>query len=314
MKLKKEYIILFIIIIALVLYLVFRKQDRIQYELPDIKDVPVSEISKIEIKGKKDIALLKRSDKTWTIGAEEYPADKNRIERILDFICKPVLVTMVSDSENYARYGLDEGNRIAVTAYSGESQARSLDIGHSVPGHDYTFIRLKNDHRVYHARNKMRELFEADIDELRDKLVLSFDRDEIDRISVQKQDMVYTMTLEEVSPGTFDKDTEPEKPQKSWKDMEGKDLDESIPGQILSTLMSLKCESYIYDYKKEDLNNPVFFATLKGEKEYTLSVFEKQEEEEDYPAVSSESPYPFVMSGWSAEKLIKIMDKNEKTE
>ncbi len=314
MKLKKEYFILFIIIIALVLYLVFRRQDRIQYELPDIKDAPVSEISKIEIKGKKDISMLKRSDKTWTIGAEEYPADINKIERILDFIGKPVLITMVSDSENYTRYGLDEENRITVIAYSGDTQTRSIDIGYSVPGHDYTFIRLKNDHRVYHARNKMRELFEEDIDKLRDKLVLSFDRDEISSISIQKQDMVYTMTLEEVSPGPSDKDTEPEKPQKSWKDLEGNDLDETIPDQILSTLVNLKCESYVYEYKKEDLNNPIFFVTLNGEKEYKVSIYEKNAEEEDYPATSSESPYPFIMSGWKAEKLIKIMDKNEKTE
>ena len=39
MKVKKEYIILAVVIIALSVYLVMRTSDRTQYELPDIPPV-----------------------------------------------------------------------------------------------------------------------------------------------------------------------------------------------------------------------------------------------------------------------------------
>jgi lipopolysaccharide export system protein LptC len=49
MKVKKEYIILAVLIVALSLYLIFHKRDRAQYELPVLQEVPVAEITKIEI-------------------------------------------------------------------------------------------------------------------------------------------------------------------------------------------------------------------------------------------------------------------------
>jgi hypothetical protein len=314
MKLKKEYVILFLIIIALVLYLVLRKQDQIQYKLPDINEIPRSEILKIEIRGKDGPIVIKKSNTMWAIGPEEYPADEKKIEKILGFIEKPVLVTMVSDSKSYTRYGLDKESRIMVTVYSGDSVVRSLDIGYSVSGHDYTFIKLENDHRVYHARGKIRNLLETDMDGLRDKTVLSFDQDKINSITINKGDNIYTMVLEAASPEQADEDKKSEKPETSWKDAQGNDMDNMIPGQLFSTLANLLCEEYIYDYKKKDLDKPIFSITLKGEKEYSLSIYAKKEEDEDYPAVSSENPYPFILSGWKAEKLMKIMGKNENPE
>jgi hypothetical protein len=108
MKFKKEYIILLFIIIALILYLVLRKQDQIHYELPDIKEIPRAEITKIEINSNNSQIVIKKTDKRWAIGPEKYPADESKIEKVLAFIEKPVLVIMISDSKNYTRYGLDK--------------------------------------------------------------------------------------------------------------------------------------------------------------------------------------------------------------
>ena len=45
MKIKKEYIILALIIIALSVYLVMRRGDRTLYELPDLPQVSQKEIT-----------------------------------------------------------------------------------------------------------------------------------------------------------------------------------------------------------------------------------------------------------------------------
>ncbi|MBW2337030.1 MAG: hypothetical protein JRF47_09785, partial [Deltaproteobacteria bacterium] len=49
MKVKKEYIILALVIIALSAYLVMRSSDRTQYQLPDILQAAAKEISRLQI-------------------------------------------------------------------------------------------------------------------------------------------------------------------------------------------------------------------------------------------------------------------------
>ncbi len=51
---------------------------------------------------------------------------------------------------------------------------------------------------------------------------------------------------------------------------------------------------------------PVFNITLKGTKEYTLRIFAKQEGDNGkYPALSSESGFPFLLATYGAERIIK---------
>ncbi|RLB30511.1 MAG: hypothetical protein DRG87_04865 [Deltaproteobacteria bacterium] len=62
MKVKKEYIILAAVILALSLYLFLRKTDKTHYELPKLSAVPKEDISKIEITKKgTDIILNRRN-------------------------------------------------------------------------------------------------------------------------------------------------------------------------------------------------------------------------------------------------------------
>ena len=49
MKIKKEYIILVLIIIVLSVYLYMRKTDRTLYELPEMPQVSEKELTKLEI-------------------------------------------------------------------------------------------------------------------------------------------------------------------------------------------------------------------------------------------------------------------------
>ncbi len=314
MKLKKEYIILFLIILALVLYLLSRKQDKIEYELPILNTIQTSEVSKIEILFKGNTLAINRTGDKWTLGSKGYRADKNRVKNILDFLERVIPVTMASDSKNYTRYGLDDDSKIEVSAFSNDSRIRKLDIGYSVSGHDYTFVRLENDHRVYHVKGKARNLFETDLDGLRDKTVLSFDRNSIKSIIMQKDDKTYEITVSSVEPLPSEERNEPEEPENPWRDNQGNEVNEDIPESILSTLTNLKCEKFLYDSQKTGSKKEVLKITLTGEKDYTLTIFEKADEDDEYSALSLESPDPFILSEWKAEKLINSIDKMEKTD
>ena len=104
MKIKKEYIILILIIVVLSVYLFMRKTDRTLYELPVLPEISKKEISKIEIsKGETSIVLNKKDDQ-WYIGPQQYIANKNKIDSMLDVFEKLTLTVSVSESKNYVRY------------------------------------------------------------------------------------------------------------------------------------------------------------------------------------------------------------------
>ena len=82
----------------------------------------------------------------------------------------------------------------------------------------------------------------------------------------------------------------------------------------MNTLSSLECDKFIEDKKKENFKNPQFVISLKGDKQYSLSIFAKSKDEEDkYPAISSQSDYPFMLSKWEADDILeKLKAKKDK--
>ena len=70
-------------------------------------------------------------------------------------------------------------------------------------------------------------------------------------------------------------------------------------------LSKLECEKYL-EGTKQDLKDPIFEISLKGNRVYHLSIFKKKEKEtKEFPAVSSENSYPFLLSTRQADKIIK---------
>ena len=91
-----------------------------------------------------------------------------------------------------------------------------------------------------------------------------------------------------------------------WQTAAGKNASSTKINRLLTTLSDLKCEEYISGQDKDELKEPIFTLLLKGSKEYKLSIFEKpNKDKKDYPAISSENSYPFVLSGSKAENIME---------
>lgn len=99
-----------------------------------------------------------------------------------------------------------------------------------------------------------------------------------------------------------------------WQTADGKQADQAQIDQLLNTLSNFRCENYIDDKKKEDLSNPIYTLQLTGQEEYTLSLFEKNDKDENYPAVSSANDYPFVLRQWQVNNIMKTPEELLKTE
>ncbi|MDY6970781.1 MAG: DUF4340 domain-containing protein [Thermodesulfobacteriota bacterium] len=316
MKTKKEFIILVAIIIALSLYLMLRNPDRTNYQLPETPTVAAKDITRMEITRKDSSINMKKKLDTWHIVPQEYVADTQKAKEMLDAIEGLTLTALASEAKDYGRYDLTSDKRITVRAWAGDTLKSEFDVGKAASSYRHTFVKIVGDHRVYHAKNNFRGKFDQSLEDLRDKAVLSFEKEEIREIGFTKDKESIVLIRKELPAETdIDQDSEakdqtPPKTETVWESAEGKKADESEVGSLLSTLSSLRCDAYVDDRKSEDYTDPVFTVRLNGEKGYTLSIYDKTDKEDKkYPTISSENDYPFLLSDWQAEKIMAAPDK-----
>ena len=303
MKLKKEYFFLTAILVALILYLTLHRSNRTHYQLPDLPAVPEKQISKLEIITPGKSIVLNKKDDAWSIEPKGYPADLTKVKGMLSVIGKLKLTALVSESKNYERYDLGNDKKIHVKAWEGKTLARDFDVGKAAPTFKHTFVKLANDPNVYHARQDFRRKFDRSVNDLRDKTVMTYAQNTIGEITLVHDKKTVSLFRKEIlvtSPGkkeTAAKASKEQKPKTIWADAKGQKESPSKVSRLLSFLNRLECEAYIDNAKKEDFKNPVLAVSLKGEKEYALSIFAKKDKKDKtYPAVSSENDYPFTLS------------------
>jgi len=303
MKIKKEYFLLAGVMVALILYLVLHRSNRTHYKLPVITEISGKQISKLEIGKADETLVLNKKDTTWYIDPKGYPADSDKVKNMLDIIEKLTLTALVSESKNYVRYDLTNDKKITVKAWKGKTLSREFDIGKAANTYQHTFVRLATDPNVYHAREDFRRKFDQTVDDLRDKTVLSYTQKDIRDITLTKDKKTITLTQKQISEQEGKKTDKPDKTSEKtetqivWQDVEGKKTDTAKVNRLLSFLNPLECESYITDAKKDDFKNPTYAVVLRGDKEYSLSVFAKKDKDaKTYPAISSENEHPFLLS------------------
>ena len=312
MKIKKEYIILAVIIIALSVYLVMRRGDRTLYELPQMPQVPQKEITRIEITRGKAIIDLTKKDDSWYIAPKEYPADAGKVKNMLDNIEKLTLTALVSESQNYDLYDLSGEAKINVKAWQADSLKRDIDVGKTASSFRHTFVKTAGDDRVFHARGNFRNTFDTTVDDLRDKTILTYTPSDIQQIQIteEKQSFMLTRTQlpeKEESPTAEKEESAAPPAQKTeWQTPDGRTGDEAAVSQLLNTLSNLRCETFIEDRGKEDFTAPLINIRLKGTQEYSLSIFAKTEEKEsEQPAISSASKYAFRLTDSATQGIMK---------
>jgi hypothetical protein len=312
---KKEYAILVIIIIALVLYLAFRKSDRTYYELPEFTEFASERISRIELTSPDSKLELIRKDDRWVVGTQEYPVDDTKVADILSLLQDLKVTELVSESASYVRYDISDDKKITVKAWAGNQLERELDVGKTANTYGHTFIKLPEDKSVYLAVGKFRPKLELSLDDVRDKQVLIFDENEMAEVVIQSGQQILALNKKEMTEesseftaeeaGAADGEEAKTEIRTVWETPDGEAVKKDTVDRLLSVLSDLKCAGYLEDSMKAQLKNPTHLVSLKGEgNEYTISLFEKREEEDsEIPGLSSMNDSPFYFQKWKAEEI-----------
>ncbi len=311
MKVKKEYILLALLIVSSIGYLVFKKTDRVHYTLPELGTLKADDISSIETSRAGQKTVLVKKDKAWYISPSNWRADQTKVSEMLEKIAGLTVTELVSESKAYERYQLDNANKTVLKAFSGKELKRELDFGKAAPTNSHTYVRLPGDGRVYLAGGDLPRLFQTPVAELRDMQVLNFAPEEITTIEILDSGKSMVLVKEALPAENTKEPAKDAVKLFAWKNGKGVSVDKATIDTLLSGLSRVYCEKYLDDSMKASLVNPALSLKFKGAREYTLSIFEK--DGEIVPAVSSENGSPFVFPGYKLETLRKSLSEINKT-
>ena len=300
MKVKIEYLVLIGIIAALAVYLSVRTTDRTLYELPTIAEVAAKDVTRIEISRKGGQISLAKKDETWLLQPRGYPADPKRIENILATVSSLKATALASESKDYQRYELDDAHKIHVRAWTGDTVKRDFEIGKAAPSFRHTFIKLKDDHRVFHARDNFRNKFDLDATALQDKTALA-----ITSANVASFIISAGPVNSEFKRIKGDDDKAPPE----WQLTGGEGADRAAVEKLLGAVSNLNHQGFIEGAGKQDFKKQIYTITLKEEVGHTLSIFEKRPSDTDqYPATSSKVEFPFFLSESQVGQIMQKPD------
>lgn len=317
---KKEYIILILVIVGLGAYLTLRSTDRTHYELPDLPQLESAKIDRMLITTADSTIELVKKDADWFLEPQDYKADGIKVANMVNAAAGLKITALVSEAASYQRYDLNDEAKINVQIFEGAKKQREFDLGKSAPTYQHTFARLADNPNVYHAQGTLKNTFDQSVEDLRDKTVLSVDRDAVTTIHLQKGEEILTAVKAEIpakteSPGE-EKETAadsktPPPPEVQWQDDQGRTVDKASVERILTGTAKLQCEAYMDDAAKEKLQTPVWTLTLTtASGDTTLSVFAPEEKDAyQIPARSSASQYGFLLPKSKVESLEKDLNK-----
>jgi hypothetical protein len=301
---KKEYIILAAAILALVLYLVLRSDDRTHYEIPSI-DTPESEqITRLDIRGPSGTMVLKRFDDAWKSEPQGYPLDKSKVGGMLDALSGLDVVSLVSEAESYVQYELDKDKRVFVEATGGADPLIKLDIGKAASTYRHTYVKLPGDKKVYQVSGNIRRTFDVDLSSLRDKKVLTVDRPAITGLTIETggERLELTKITRPVEPA--EEGAPPPPPLTAWITADSTDADGTVVDGILGRIVNLQCDGFPEEEGEIELGDPAFTIVIDGPQPETLNIY-GQSGEKMFLATSTQYEFPFMISEWKAGQIRK---------
>ncbi|MBU8848113.1 MAG: DUF4340 domain-containing protein [Desulfobacterales bacterium] len=169
---KKEYLILIALILILGAYLLFHKENKDNYILPEIVKIDVSKITGLIIDKKEGLIEFTKKEGNWTLTDQECPADSPSVENMLDTLKTFKLSALVSEKDDLKRYELDDGKRIRVKVMKSRETLFEFTMGKTAPTFNHTFVMLKNDKNIYHANGSFRSYFDKSVEDFKEKKIV----------------------------------------------------------------------------------------------------------------------------------------------
>ena len=306
---NKKYIVLISIIVVLsaglVLTILFKDKG---YSIPTLKAIK-TDIVNIEItKAGETIKISKKDDK-WFIN-DEYNANQNAVSNMAYSINSMAINDLVSrgDEVTMSRYSLDAENVLSVVAFDDKNKkVRHFSVGSKGDVGYQVYGQIDGDKNIYtiSSDNNLRDLFDKNIDGLRNKTISSVIVGNINNLGITKKDITYT--LNKVSPEATSETNDVPVPsywQATWNNNET--VDSVLISSVLYALSNIEANGFLNDSSEK--TEILYEITINStDKPISFTLFDANSENQYEVSLTLESTRYFI----SEEVAKRVIDNIE---
>lgn len=251
------------------------------------------------------VTLTKEGD-GWVVGEKAYEVDENELERIASNIraVKSLGAVSRSTSEDaQTRFGLDDANRIKVTAFANGKVLRTLFVGKTASSGDQTYCRLDSSSETFLASGTLKDIFGATENDIRTKEIYDLNADTISTVH-SGSSTPFTLTKAESAEGAI------------WS-LSGESGESTIDSAKVttwvSTIASLSAESWANEETVLPTESEGRIELTSGTNKVSVIVTKiGSGDDAKYLCASSETQYLFYISKANALKLLKGLNDLKK--
>ncbi len=192
MKGRGKYIILLSVLAVLILIWIasYFYQPK-TYDLPNLKQV--KNVTKIELKkipgGSSTLVL---TNGRWLLEPGDYYADKTAVSDMISQLATFSISDLVSGG-SLLSYGLDDSNRIEISAYDGNNMVLRFFMGKTSTTFRHTYVEIPGDSNVYQAKGTFTYSFSRDQDSLKSKEISTLNKDDIRELKISENGAEYVI-------------------------------------------------------------------------------------------------------------------------
>ena len=293
--LKRKQIIELAVLLGLsallLLYLLLRNTASFSYTLPKFAAVSSTDIQGIRWnRNGESVGLLRKEGEQWYIGEQKYPAKQGFVDTLLQQLSEPGLQDLVSKSGNLLTFALDDERAYELEAFGADGKnLRKFYVGKSSSSGRYSYVRLnQDDSQVFTLSANLSSILEKSIDELRDRLVLSFSSEDIEKLQISAGEQVVSV----------------EKADEKWQVPDDVPWGEEQIQRLINRFSSMNAQDFIPGYPAAEQEYEVKFIAAGGVS-YTITIAAEPLDDNGYPAKSSSYGFPFTLNQYTVESLLK---------
>jgi len=259
------------------------------------------EIDEIRIERPEGLLSLKKSGEDWIIDGK-YTANYNSIETIADTFASVKLLGKVTKTDNQevlAKYDLNDEKACKVTVFHNGAELRSFRVGKATSTNSQVYLMIDKSSEVYMAAGSIQSECKKTVNEMRSRSVFQLSKDEMVSITVKPVDG-NSWTITRGGDGNI------------WT-ASGDGVDSSMELDPESTsgwfngCAYVAATDWLGDNEEIPAEKKVDVEIKFPAKTVTLSIYQADDEDgtDTYWGRSSETPYPFKVAKYTADKYNK---------
>ncbi len=248
------------------------------------------------------VTLVKQGEE-WFIDQTEWKASTRKANTIASKMKEMTIYDRITESGNYARYGLDEESATTIRVRGEGETLREVFIGKQSPGVNQAYVRFPEDKAVYLAGSFAPHDFTLSANELRDRNISQIPATAIDSVTINFDNTSYTLVKKAQEEGS-----EEEKGPIVWQleSDKGLVLDQQKLSSMIGQLNMLIARGFTTESAVDGA--PVYLAIEVAAFDKTISIT-MYESEDDVIVKTSERPDYFTITKDSVKTLRRTVDE-----